>query len=391
MRAPRRAELLALLALGVAGCAHIEPPSGGPEDRTAPRLVVTRPDTMSIVPNWRGAVTFVFSERMSEQRVEESVTVSPRTSPVEVSHHGDEIRVDLRRGWQPGLIYHVVVGSAVQDLFNNRLAEPAEVVFSTGPAIPNTFTTGVVIDRVTALPDTAVRVEAIRRADSLVYAAPTDTAGRFVISRIPAGEYLVRAFRDVNRNRALDPYEARDTASATVAVDDTARVQLSVVLPDTTPPRISSASLADSSRVEVKFDDYLDPGQEIPVAQVAVLGPDSTAVPLAGVRIGSGPPPSDSTAADSAARAAAARPQAPAGIPPLIAAPGRAGPVGPVPSQTISIDLAAGARLAPETRYRVRVRGARNVVGLSGDSEVEFTTPPAPKPAPAQVPAGRPQ
>jgi hypothetical protein len=199
----------------------------------------------------------------------------------------------------------------------------------------------------------------------------------------------VRAFRDVNRNRALDPYEASDTASATVAVDDTARVQLSVVLPDTTPPRASSASLADSSRVEVKFDDYLDPGQQISTAQVAVLGPDSTAVALAGVRIGAGAAPSDSTARDSAAQAAA--PPAPAGIPPLVAAPGRAGPVGPVPSQTLSIDLAAGARLAPETRYRVRIRGARNVVGLSGDSEVEFTTPPAPKPVPAQVPAGRPQ
>jgi hypothetical protein len=345
---------------------------------------------MALVPSWNGAVSFVFSERLSEQRVEESVTVSPRTSSVEVSHHGDEIRVDLRRGWQPGMIYHVVVGSAVQDLFNNRLSEPAELVFSTGPAIPNTYTTGVVIDRVTARPDTSVRVEAIRRADSLVYAAPTDTAGRFVISRIPAGAYLVRAFRDVNRNRALDPYEASDTASATVAVDDTARVQLSVVLPDTTPPAASSATLAAANRVEVKFDDYLDPGQQIPITQVAILGPDSAAVPLAGVRVGAGAAPTD-----SAARGAAAPPappqQAPAGIPPLVAAPSRAGPVGPVPSQTLSIDLAAEATLAPETRYRVRIRGARNIVGLSGNSEVEFTTPPAPKPAPAQVPAGTPQ
>jgi hypothetical protein len=388
--APRRADLLALLALAVAGCAHIEPPSGGPEDRTAPRLVVTRPDTMALVPRWNGAVSFVFSERLSEQRVEESVTVSPRTSSVEVSHHGDEIRVDLRRGWQPGQIYHVIVGSAVQDLFNNRLSEPAELVFSTGPAIPNTYTSGVVIDRVTARPDTSVRVEAIRRADSLVYAAPTDTAGRFVISRIPAGAYLVRAYRDVNRNRALDPYEASDTASATVAVDDTARVQLSVVLPDTTLPKASSATLAAANRVEVKFDDYLDPGQQIPITQVAVVGPDSTAVPLAGVRVGTGAAPGDSAGRGAAAPPASPQ-QAPGAIPPLLAAPRPSGPVGPVPSQTLSIDLAADASLAPETRYRVRVRGARNVVGLSGDSEVEFTTPPAPKPAPAQVPAGGPQ
>jgi hypothetical protein len=388
VRVPRRADLLALLALAVAGCAHIEPPSGGPEDRTAPRVLLTRPDTLAVVPSWNGAVTFVFSERMSEQRVEEAVTVSPRTSPVEVSHHGDEIRVDLRRGWQKGVIYHVVVGSIVQDLFNNRLTEPAELVFSTGPAIPDTYTTGLVIDRVTAKPDTSVRVEAIRRADSLVYAAPTDTAGRFVISRIPAGDYLVRAFRDVNRNRALDPFEASDTASATVAVGDTATVRLlSVVLPDTTPPRASSAMLAAANRVEVKFDDYLDPGQQIPAAQVTVLGPDSAAVAIAGVRVGAGAAPGDSAANNAAARPAAQQPP-PAAVPPLVAAPAEAGPVGPVPSQTLSIDLAAGATLAPETRYRVRVRGARNVVGLTGDSEVEFTTPPAPKPTAPPAPAG---
>jgi hypothetical protein len=340
---------------------------------------------MAVLRSWNGAVSFVVSERLSEQRIEESVMVSPRTSPVEVSHHGDEIRVDLRRGWQPGIIYHVVVGSAVQDLFNNRLSEPAELVFSTGPAIPNTYTTGVVIDRITARPDTSVRVEAIRRADSLVYAAPTDTAGRFVISRIPAGDYLVRAFRDVNRNRALDPFEARDTARATAAVNDSARVQLSVVMPDTTPPRAASATLAAANRVEVKFDDYLDPGQEIPPTRVTLVGPDSTAVPIAGVRVGTGPAPGDS-AARGAARPAAPQ-QPPAGIPPLVAAPGARGPIGPVPSQTLTLDLATGTSLAPATRYRVRIAGVLNVVGLSGDAEVEFTTPPAP---PAPPPAARP-
>jgi hypothetical protein len=346
---------------------------------------------MAVVPSWNGAVSFVFSERISEQRVEDAVTVSPRTSPVEVSHHGDEIRVDLRRGWQKGVIYHVVVGSVIQDLFNNRLTEPAEIVFSTGPAIPDTYTTGVVIDRVTAKPDTSVRVEAIRRADSLVYAAPTDTAGRFVISRIPVGDYLVRAFRDVNRNRALDPFEASDTTSATVAVGDTARVQLSVVLPDTTPPRASSATLAAANRVEVKFDDYLDPGQQIPTSQVTILGPDSTAVAIAAVRVGTGAAPGDSAAGNAAAPPPTQPRQAPAAVPPLVAAPRAPEPVGPVPSQTLSVDLATGVTLAPDTRYRVRIRGARNVVGLSGDSEVEFTTPPAPKPTAAPPPAGGPQ
>lgn len=310
--------------------------------------------------------------------------VSPRTSPVEVSHRGDQIRVDLRRGWQPGVIYHVVIQRIIQDLFNNRLAEPIELVFSTGPAIPNTATSGVVMDRITARPDTSVRVEAIRRSDSLVYAAPVDSLGRFVISRIPAGDYLLRAFRDLNRNRALDAFEASDTASATVTVGDPVRVELSVVLPDTTPPRSASATLAAEGRVEVKFDDYLDPVQEIVPARVSILSPDSTAVPVMRVRIGAGPAPDDTVG-----QPVRARPAAPAPVPPLVAAPAATAPEVPVPSQTLSIDLARDASLAPATRYRVRVLGVRNVVGLSADTEVEFTTPDAPPPAP--VPAARAQ
>lgn len=376
MRAARAAGYFGFLMLVLSGCAHIEPPTGGPPDRTAPRLLLTRPDTLSVVPTWNGAVTFVFSERISEQRVEEAVMVSPRTSPVEVSHRGDQIRVDLRRGWQPGVIYHVLIQRVIQDLFNNRLAEPVALVFSTGPEIPNTATSGVVIDRITARPDTSVRVEAIRRADSLVYAAPVDSAGGFTIAKIPEGDYLLRAYRDLNRNRALDPFEASDTSSATVAIGDTSRVSLSVVLPDTTPPRTASAALAAEGRVEVKFDDYLDPAQEIAPANVRIIAPDSTLVAVAAVRVGTG-----AAATDTAAVPPAAQPVTPR-LPPFVAAPGRPGPLGPVPAQTLSIDLASEARLAPATRYLIRIVGVRNVVGLSGDAEVELTTPAPPPPAP---------
>ncbi len=379
MTAGRLACRIGLFALAGAACAHVEPPSGGPEDRIGPSVLVTRPDTFAIVPKWNGAVSIVFTERLSEQLIEDAVMVSPRTSSVQVAHHGDEIKVDLRRGWEPGTIYHVGVRRIVKDLFGNRIAEPVDLVFSTGPEIPNTAAAGLVLDRITVKPDTAVRVEAIRTADSLVYATSVDSVGRFVLAHIPAGDYLLRAFRDVNRNRALDDFEASDTARATLAVGDTARATLSVVLPDTIPPHASSATLAAETRVEVKFDDYLDPAQEIAPAQVTFLAADSTpvAVAIAAVRVGTGPAPGDSAGARRTATPAAQV------IPPLVAAPAAAGPVGPVPSQSLTLDLAADARLAPQTRYRIRIRGVRNIVGLSADVEVELTTPAPPPPPPA--------
>lgn len=354
-----RAVLLALLA--AAACAHVEAPTGGPEDKDAPRVLVTRPDSLAVVGRWDAPVVFVFNERLSEQQVEESVMVSPRTSPVEVSHRGDEIRVNLRRGWQPGVIYHVTLRPVLQDLFNNRLPAPVQVVFSTGPAIPATGVAGAVFDRVTARPDTSVRVEAIRLADSLVYAVPTDTAGRFVIARVPAGEYRIRAFRDANRNRALDPFEPRDSVPATLAVGETPPVRLSVVAPDSTPPRIASSALAGERRVEVRFDDYLDPDQPLSAGNVQVLGPDGAAVPVRGVAV----------AQAASADTTSARPR--------------------IPAQVLTVDLAPSARLVPGGKYRVLVRGVRNLVGLAGSAEGEFTAPATPPSARSDTTGVRPR
>ncbi|HLL85029.1 MAG TPA: Ig-like domain-containing protein, partial [Longimicrobium sp.] len=205
-------------ALLVAACAHIEAPTGGEEDKVGPQLLTTRPDTFARSPNLRTPAVFVFDEGLSEERLEEAITVSPRTSAVAVDKDGGELRVSLRRGWEPNRIYQVVIDSTVQDRFANRIQEPIRLVFSTGPEIPETFLSGTVLERQTAQPAKGVRVEAILRPDSLVYATRTDEAGTFAFAQIPAGEYQVRAFSDPNANRALEPFEARDTTVARVAV-----------------------------------------------------------------------------------------------------------------------------------------------------------------------------
>lgn len=373
-----RAGAACLLATA-AGCAHVEAPTGGPDDKIPPGLVITRPDTLALVPGWDSPVVFQFDERISEQRVEDAVMVSPRTSPVVVDRGGSSIRVSLRRGWEPGTIYHVTIRPLIQDLFNNRLARPAEVVFSTGPAIPDTRLTGTVVDRITGKPDVDTRVEAIRVADSLVYAVVTDSAGRFVLARIPEGEYRVRSFRDPNRNRALDLFEPRDSTAQRVAVGDTVAVRLAVVLPDSTAPRAASAERTNDRRVEVRFDDYLDPAQAPAPADVRITGADGSVLPVSRVVVGT----IAATRSDTA-RAAAQRSGAVA-APDTAAADTAAAPL-PLPAQALTLELEEGAQLAPGQTYQVRVRGVRNVVGLSADVETELVVPAAPAAgAPAAV------
>ena len=99
--------------------------------------------------------------------------VSPRTSPVVVDRSSRSIRVSLRRGWEPGQIYHVTIRPQIQDLFNNRVTDPVHLVFSTGPAIPQTRLSGL------ELPET--RLDAPHMANLAqvpqVFQVPADAAG----------------------------------------------------------------------------------------------------------------------------------------------------------------------------------------------------------------------
>lgn len=340
------------LVVLLAGCAHVEAPPGGPEDRAAPVLVSTQPDTLAVVPGFSGPATLVFDERISERGLEESVLISPLTSAPVIDHRGSQIRVSLRRGWQPGQIYQITVLPGVQDLWNNRVAQPITLVFSTGPAIPATRLNGSVVDRVTGRPEIGQRVEAIRQPDSLVYATASDSAGAFVFSRIPAGPYRIRAYRDLNRNRTLDEYEPFDTAVATLAAGaaEAPTVRLAIAPPDTTPPVVASAAVAGTA-IQVLFDDYLDPVQTVNPAQVQITGPGGQAVPVASVRVGqaSGAPADTATAA--------------------------ATPAERLPSQTLSVE--PRTPLSPQAEYRIRITGIRNIRGLTGGGEATFRAPAA--------------
>lgn len=357
---------LTLLSISL-GCAHVEAPPGGPEDRTPPELLVSRPQEGEIVQPFSGPVRFTFSERISERGVEDAVIVSPRTSPVGVSQGREEIRVTLREGWVANTIYHLWIAPTVADLFGNTLAEPITLVFSTGPAIPATTAEVAVVDRITGRPAADLRVEAILLPDSLVYTIPPDSLGVYRIEQLPEGEYLIRAFEDLNRNRSLDSSEPRDSARAEIRTDAPVEIALSIVAPDSTPPVTRAATLRQA-RIEVEFDDYLDPEQEITLDQVSVVGP-AGGIALGRAAVGTLPEivPDSILAADSIAAA-----------PPAPVAPR-------LPSRVLVLEPAPDTELEPGAEYEISAERIRNLVGLEGGGEVTLTIPEEPS-APAGAP-----
>jgi hypothetical protein len=271
--------ILALPAL--ASCARVMPPSGGDRDLEAPRIVETFPaqnaNTTDLASR-NAEVRIVFHETLSERSPRELVQVSPETGEVDAERDGREIRVNIEGGWQPNRIYRVTVMPGIVDRHGNARKTAYELVFSTGATIVPNALGGLATDRISGKPVVGARVEAISRVDSTVYTTVTDSGGFFALRSLPPAAYTTRIYADLNRNRKLDPTEARALRDVTVSATDTVPIELALLSPDSTPARLVRAEVRDSLQVRLIFDDYTDPAAMAPLRLVAWQLPDSVMI-----------------------------------------------------------------------------------------------------------------
>jgi hypothetical protein len=307
-RDPRReAARLGLLILATA-CAAAQEPPGGPPDVTAPALRAIRPDSGAVLPGFDDPVVFAFDEVVTERSSADMgdwFVVSPRHAEVHVAWKRTRLEVKPRGGWRDGAVYRVVLRPVVSDLRNNRMRQGAEVVFSTGPAIPDTRVDATVIDWAAHRITPRGLLEAFPLPvtdDSIAYIAQADSAGDVALTRLPPGPYLLVAVVDDNGNQRRDRREAFDTLS--LRIDSTASGVFWAFARDTVGPQIRSADRVDSVTVRLTFTQRLAPTM-VPDGRVTVrLLPDSTDVDVDAVWTAAGYD-TVRAAEDSARRAAA--------------------------------------------------------------------------------------
>ena len=368
---------VAVVALIVA-CARPMPPSGGGEDREAPRVVSTTPAHESVVSTVAEEVVFEFDETLSERGMTDVVLISPETGAVDVDRDGNKLKIKVEGGWKPNTIYRVVVAPTIQDRHGNVRKEPAEIVFSTGPALTPTAIAGTIIDRITGRPAPNVRVVATGVRDSVAHVTFSDSAGFFGLRFLPVGRYTLQAYEDANRNKKLDFREKQAEQAVNIGtVRDTAILELNILARDTVPARLLRAEARDSVEVRLTFDDYLDPDQpgEQVTARLFVL-PDSSPGPSGRVwRVRDWE--RAKSAADSVRRAQAdttARRPVTEVRPQPVRPPGAdADTARVVPTQELV--FVAATPLAPRTRYRIVLGNVRNIAGVAnGGGAAVFAT-----------------
>ena len=417
--------LAAVLGPLAAGCAREATPPGGPPDRLPPIVVSSEPDTFSTVEPFRAPVTFRFSERISERpsagTLDQSVVVSPVAGEVRVSHGREGLTVRVPGGFEAGRIYRLTVRPVIQDMFGNPLQEPYELFFSTGPEFVSNVVAGSVVDRLTGLPLRDARVDASVPGSDVVHTALTDSAGIFAMRYLPAGDFVVSAYLDRNRNGAPDFTEPQGTRPALLgdngqAADTAIVLDVALLAPDTTAARLARVTVEDSISLNVSLDDYLD--TEFPLDDVRVMvTSDSVDARTALVVLheheveayrsvladsiaraqaiqdsvaGAQADPSeqaaavaeDSTAAEDPAGEAAPSADVQPPPPAVREAPGPGAEQAERPPATQNFIVILDGVLVPEAPYEVEVSNITNINGVGGGGGTVSFTRPAPPPPP---------
>ena len=258
MMRPKDLFLLSVAALvvgAVAGCAKQGYPSGGPVDRTPPRVLSATPP--SGTNNFKdNTFTLEVNEYVTIKDAENNILVSP---PMKVKPaytlRGHKIIVRMEDTLLENTTYLFQFKGAIVDFTEGNALQSFEYVFSTGESIDSMSLRGRVVDALTLKPSkekVSVLAYGGSATDSAValeqplYYTRCDTGGYFSLNHIAAGRYRLVALVDGDRNLRLNPGE-------TVAFLDSAVTAVPMPLPhDTT---VVDSTLADSA---ARYD-YIQP------------------------------------------------------------------------------------------------------------------------------------
>ncbi|MFN5598075.1 MAG: Ig-like domain-containing protein, partial [Gemmatimonas sp.] len=256
--AVRRVVVFGAALVAGAACANQALPPGGPPDNAPPLVLSVTPTSRSVVGR-PSTVEIRFDEVVSEtpkaggRDLKDLVFISPRSGEPRVAWNRKSIQIRPSKGWRPNTVYTVQLRAGVQDLANNGLDSAIRVVFSTGGPIPDTRISGVAFDWAAAKPQNGAVIEAVSSDTTLVFQTVADSVGRFELTNIPVGAYLLRAYNDRNTNKQLEPLEQWDSTRIQVAT--VARAEFYLFARDTVGLRIQSIEPVDSNRVlKVTFD-----------------------------------------------------------------------------------------------------------------------------------------
>jgi uncharacterized protein (DUF2141 family) len=263
MMVPRAVQIICgVVLLSITGCAKQGRPSGGPVDRSAPRVTAHTPPTDATSIALFTTITIEFSEGMDRSRAEEAIFVAPQTE-IDMDWRGHRLQIRPRDGLLEGRTYVVTVGADARDLRGNKLENSYSFAFATGAQLDS----GEMVGRIISADDRPQRGAYVWAYDLQTFEGTTGKGepahvtqtgddGSFRFERLAKGRYRVIGFVDGNRNQRLDDGESLALAAADIDVtaEGVTTVGDQRLALRQKKPRVERASAVDAQRVLLVFD-----------------------------------------------------------------------------------------------------------------------------------------
>jgi hypothetical protein len=200
---------LLITTLVVFYCAHKVAPTGGPEDKTPPRIVKNFPNADSVGVRRLNYIEIEFDETIRQSTLLGNYWIVPEVNGgLEVKWKGGKkVRFYMPDSLAKNQTYVFTLGTGVKDMHNNALEAPFQLAFSTGKKLDNGLITGsvyadkkvqdVFIYGYPILPQTDLDSLLFREAK---YYTQIDVKGNYRLNYLPYGTYRVVALKDEDYN-----------------------------------------------------------------------------------------------------------------------------------------------------------------------------------------------
>jgi hypothetical protein len=194
------------LALLAAACAVMQAPSGGPEDKTPPRVIETVPAPDSAGVARDVTVRVVYSEKVDPTSFKNRVSILPREEFSHLKVRGDRVEIGFAHDL-PETTFCLLIGAGVRDYHRVENKRPYLLFFSTADSIETGKVSGFitfkgkpdsagVAELFAVRPDSATEMRSSQRAR--VAFARKD--GSFTFEALPTdgSRFLLRGFIDLD-------------------------------------------------------------------------------------------------------------------------------------------------------------------------------------------------
>jgi hypothetical protein len=193
-----------LSCLIITSCATVEMPSGGPIDRTPPKLISVFPEDSSI--NFKSKeIIFVFDEFIKSV-AKNKVIVNPYLPPssYEINTQGKKIILSFNDTLKSHTTYTITFNQAIIDITEGNILNRLTYTFSTGASIDTCYISGKAILSELDLPMTKGIVVLSDLSDFNWDTIPKYldfiNDGNFQFANLPSNSFFLYALEDLNNN-----------------------------------------------------------------------------------------------------------------------------------------------------------------------------------------------